>query len=163
MLSMRTLILLSALPGSGKSTWAAKYQKANPKTKIVSSDEIRQELFGKAQDFRDEALVWKTFLERLNRYGDEDENATVIADATNLQNVYRVMYCKQTPRFDRHVLIYLDLPFEVCCRQNRMRDEGRIVPEAVMRRFKDEFEPISDEVKELYDEVVTVRDFAPIY
>ncbi len=160
---MRTLILLSALPGSGKSTWAAKYKKANPKTKIVSSDDIREELFGKAQDFRDEGLVWRTFLERLNRYGEEDENATVIADATNLQNRYRMMYCLETPGFDRHVLVYFDLPFDVCCRQNRMRDEGRIVPQAVMERFQKEFEPISDEVKDLYDEVVVVRDFSPIY
>lgn len=157
------MILLSALPGSGKSTWAAKYQRANPKTKIVSSDSIREELFGKAQDFRDEGLVWKTFLERLNRYGAEDENATVIADATNLQNKFRAMYAKETPGFDRHVLVFFDMPFEACCRQNRMREEGRIVPENVMERFREEFEPISDEVRELYDEVVVVRDFSPIY
>lgn len=157
------MILLSALPGSGKSTWAAKYQRANPKTKIVSSDSIREELFGKAQDFRDEGLVWKTFLERLNRYGAEDENATVIADATNLQNKFRAMYARETPGFDRHVLVFFDMPFETCCRQNRMREEGRIVPENVMERFREEFEPISDEVRELYDEVVIVRDFSPIY
>ena len=83
---MRTLILLSAVPGSGKSTWAKKYQAAREHTFIVSSDDIREELFGKAQDFRDEGLVWKTFQNRLNQYGAMYEDSTVIADATNLQN-----------------------------------------------------------------------------
>ena len=40
---MRTLILLSAIPGSGKSTWARKYQKEHQNTYIVASDGYESE------------------------------------------------------------------------------------------------------------------------
>ena len=43
---MKTLIVLSAMPGSGKSTWAKKYQEEHPHTLIISSDKIRYELTG---------------------------------------------------------------------------------------------------------------------
>jgi predicted kinase len=67
---MRTLFVLSAIPGSGKSTWAKKYQKEHANTFIVSSDDIRYEFFGKANDFRNEPLVWDTFLKRINHYAE---------------------------------------------------------------------------------------------
>ena len=41
---MKTLMILSAIPASGKSTWAAKYQATHPNTYIVSSDQIRMEV-----------------------------------------------------------------------------------------------------------------------
>lgn len=102
---MRTLIVLSAIPGSGKSTWAKKYQKEHANSFIVSSDDIRMEFFGAVNDFRDEKRVWDTFLKRINDYADSSNEITVIADATNLQNKYRRMYAELTPHFEKHVLI----------------------------------------------------------
>jgi predicted kinase len=118
---MRTLFVLSAIPGSGKSTWAKKYQKEHDNTYIVSSDEIRYEFFGKVNDFRNESLVWDTFLERINHYAETMENVTVIADATNLQNKYRRMYAELTPKFERHVLVRFEIPYNICLLQNQMR------------------------------------------
>ena len=46
---MKTLIILSAMPGSGKSTWAKKYQEEHSHTLIISSDQIRFELTGQTQ------------------------------------------------------------------------------------------------------------------
>ena len=156
---MRTLILLSAVPGSGKSTWAKKYQAAREHTFIVSSDDIREELFGKAQDFRDEGLVWKTFQDRLNQYGAMYEDSTVIADATNLQNKYRKMYFDATPGFDKHILVIFDIPFDIAKKQNKMRSKERVVPEYAMDKLIAEWEDVSEEVKNLYDEVVYIRNF----
>ncbi len=155
---MRTLILLSALPGSGKSTWANAYKASHPHTYIVSSDEIRVELFGKAQDFRDERMVWDTYLKRLNEYGQEHEDATVIADATNLQNKYRRYYFEETPGFDRHVLVYFKIPYETCCRQNKMRNNDRIVPDKAMEKLYAELEEPDEETINLYDEYLTIRN-----
>ena len=156
---MRTLILLSAVPGSGKSTWAKKYQAAREHTFIVSSDDIREELFWKAQDFRDEGLVWKTFQDRLNQYGAMYEDSTVIADATNLQNKYRKMYFDATPGFDKHILVIFDIPFDIAKKQNKMRSKERVVPEYAMDKLIAEWEDVSEEVKNLYDEVVYIRNF----
>ena len=58
---MKTLIMLSAMPGSGKSTWAKAYQEAHPHTLIVSSDAIRYELTGQTQDFSKQKEVWELF------------------------------------------------------------------------------------------------------
>ena len=40
------LILCIGIPGSGKSTWAAKYLDEHKATTIISTDRLREELFG---------------------------------------------------------------------------------------------------------------------
>lgn len=153
------MILLSAIPGSGKSTWARKYQKEHPNTFIVASDEIRLQMFGKVNDFSHETIVWKTFMDQINNLAEMYRDVTVIADATNLQNKYRELYCKGTPRFDKHVLVRLDIPYDICLLQNKMREKDRIVPESVMRQMSLEMEEPSPEVLKMYDEYVIVKDF----
>ncbi|NCA96445.1 MAG: hypothetical protein EOM74_05640, partial [Methanomicrobia archaeon] len=51
---MKTLILLTAVPGAGKSTWAKRYQSEHPHTYIISSDDLRMELLGGYQNFSNE-------------------------------------------------------------------------------------------------------------
>ena len=93
---MKKMILLSAVPGAGKSTWAENYKRLNPEERvfIVASDEIRKELGGSYQYFKEEAKVWQLFLGRANDYAKEYEDVTVILDSTNLTNKYRRMYFK---------------------------------------------------------------------
>ena len=154
---MKTLILLSAIPGSGKSTWARKYQTEHPNTHIVASDDVRERVSGSAQNFTKESLVWQTFLEDLNSFADEPD-CTVIADSTNLQNRYRSYYFEQTPAFDRHILVVFNIPFETCLRQNKMRTGTRVVPDKAMRALADEFEIPTQEVIDLYDEYILIGD-----
>ena len=156
---MKTFILLSAIPGSGKSTWARQYQRKHDNTFIVSSDDIREELFGAPDDFRNERLVWDTYLRRINEYAALHENVTVIADATNLQNAYRRMYHDLTPRFDKHIFVLLKIPFETCLIRNQMRDPRRIVPHEAMERLRDEFEEPTIEIISMYDEYEVITDF----
>ena len=153
-------MLLSAIPGSGKSTWARKYASKHPHTVIISSDEIRVELFGKVNDFRDEKLVWETYLNRLNESYDIADDVTVIADATNLQNRDRKYYHDMTPKFDRHVLVLFDVPYEICWIQNKMRTGDRVVPDAAMEKLRLEMEKPTPEILSLYDEVIVVTDVA---
>ena len=63
---MKKVIIMSGIPGCGKSTWANNYIANNPKEKvfIVASDEIRKELGGKVQYFEEEDKVWNIFLTR---------------------------------------------------------------------------------------------------
>lgn len=153
---MSTLILLSAIPGSGKSTWAKQYVSTHPHTHIVSSDQIRLRLFGAVNDFRDEALVWKTFLEDLHRFGAEEGN-TVIADSTNLTNEYRRYYVEQTPEFDTHVLVLFHIPFDICKKQNLLRTGASVVPNAIMNQLHAQFEKPTQSVMDLYDECIIVE------
>ncbi|MCQ2741740.1 MAG: ATP-binding protein [Bacilli bacterium] len=155
---MSTLILLSAIPGSGKSTWARNYIKDHPNTKIVSSDDIREEFFGKPNDFRDEKFIWKTYLERIIKYGSEDPTCTVIADSTNLTNHYRRYYYEATPCFDKHILVAFNIPYEIAFLQNKMRSQSKIVPDSAMELLHKEWEDVSDDIKNLYDEYISITD-----
>ncbi len=156
---MKTLILLSAIPASGKSTWAKKYQAEHENTFVVASDAIRKELFGSEECFDDEKRVWKVFNERLNEHAEDMDDLTVIADATHLSNRLRKMYFDLTPKFDKHVLVVFDIPFEISLYQNSMRT--RKVPTDVMYKLKEEYEVPSKEIEDAYDEIIYIRDVSP--
>ena len=92
---MKTLIMLSAMPGSGKSTWAKAYQEAHPHTLIVSSDAIRYELTGQTQDFSKQKEVWELFSLRIHEYAKMHDDVTVILDALTDLNMLREKYVKE--------------------------------------------------------------------
>lgn len=152
---MKTFLLLSAIPGSGKSTWAKKYALEHENVHIVSSDGLREELGGAINNFDHEKEVWDLFLKRIHEYGKQ-EDVTVIADATMISNNFRKFYAINTPEFDRHVLVFFDIPYEVCKFQNKLRAAPAVVPEYALRRMHKQFESPSEEVIALYDEVITV-------
>ncbi len=156
---MRNLIVLSAIPGSGKSTWAKKYQQEHKNVFIVSSDSIRKELFGSESSFENEGLVWETFKKRLNEHIEDMDDLTVIADATHLSNQLRKLYYDLTPKFDKHTLVIFDVPFEVALYQNSLRE--RKVPMQAMEKLKKEYELPSREIETLYDEIIYIRDISP--
>jgi len=156
---MKTLIVLSGIPGCGKSTWTNNYQNSHPNTYIVESDEIRKRLTGGYQIFNQEANVWKTYMDELVEYSNRNEDLTVIADSTNLQNIYRKNYCVNTPNYDRHVLVFFDIPFDVAEKNNRKRKLNKIVPDYAMKKLEAELEPISDEIRTLYDEVIVINSY----
>ena len=74
---MPTLHMLVGLPASGKSTWAK--EQSLP---IVSSDDIRNELFGGEYNSADNAKVFATARERVCEYLKDGKD--VIYDATNI-------------------------------------------------------------------------------
>jgi predicted kinase len=156
---MRTMILLSAIPGSGKSTWARAFAADHPNTFIVSSDEIRKSLYGSVTNFQHEPEVWKTYLDTINNYADTMHDVTVIADATNLQNKYRIFYHDATPHFDKHILVLFKIPYDVCLIQNKMRTTDRVVPVSAMEKLEKEYEEPTEDVLKLYDEVQVVTSY----
>ena len=155
---MRTLIVLSGMPGSGKSTWARGYQKEHPATHLVASYEIRKEFFGAPNRFDDEDRVWKTFCERLTLGSKTDSDFTVIADATTLTNALRMRYYHLTPEFDRHVLVLFKI--QEYAKQNTQREQNRIVPQYAMDRMKGEYEEPNEEVKNTF-EIHIITHFSP--
>lgn len=156
---MRTFILLSAIPGSGKSTWAKQYAKTHANTKIVSSDEIRLREFGKVDDFSHEADLWRMFLEEIHTDG-KDEDVTVIADSTNITNHYRQYYAEETPEFDHKILVCFDLPFQTALAQNNLRTGDRVVPQHVMESMHKDFEAPDETTLKMYDEYLLIdKDF----
>ena len=155
---MKTLIMLSAIPASGKSTWAKNYQKTHSETYIVSSDEIRMEICG--GDYHDQSkqnLVWQVFDQRIHECALKSENATVILDALNDVNVVRLKYLTTTPEFDKKILVLFPSTLEKSREYNSKRPEEVRVPDNIIDVLYSKFEEPSQEVLELVDEVIEVK------
>lgn len=154
---MRTLIILSAIPASGKSTWAAQYQATHPNVRIVSSDAIRMEITGgDYQDHTKQKQVWELFSQRIHEYGAVD-GTTVILDALNDTNALREKYVKENPEFDKYILVMFQVNEERCRHYNSLRPKNISVPENIMDILINKFEQPTEEIKNLFDEIWEIR------
>lgn len=155
---MKTLIMLSAIPASGKSTWALEYQKNHPEVYIISSDLIRLEVtHGDYHDHTRQKEVWEIFEKRIHEYANISENATVILDALNDVNEVRYKYLSTTPEFDKKILVLFPNTFEKSKKYNDMRPKDASVPDDILVMLVNKFEEPSKEVLDLVDEVIEVR------
>ena len=77
------LIILIGIPGSGKSTWAARYASEHPGVLVVSSDGIRAELTG-TEEYLHPELDGKVFSIVRERVRTGILEHDVIVDATNI-------------------------------------------------------------------------------
>jgi predicted kinase len=77
------LFILVGVPGCGKSTWARRVLGGVH----VSSDEIRQELFGDEYNAKQNQQVFERFYKEIDKFLLTGIN--VIADATNLNSFAR--------------------------------------------------------------------------
>ena len=150
---MKTLIVLSAMPGSGKSTWAKRYKEEHPHTFIVSSDEIRYEITGTSQDFSRQNEVWELFSLRIHEYAKKYDDVTVILDALNDLNCLREKYVKENPEFDRYELVLFPRTPEQIKYYNKERAESSIVPDEQLDKLMKKWEEPSQEVLTLFNKV----------
>ena len=154
---MKTLIMLSAMPGSGKSTWAKAYQEAHSHTLIVSSDEIRFELTGTTQDFSKQKEVWELFSLRIHEYAKRYDDVTVILDALTDLNCLREKYVKENPEYDEYVLVLFPRTVEQIRFYNKQRQVSSIVPDEQLEMLINKWEEPTEEIKKLFNKVVEVH------
>ncbi len=125
------LWLIIGLPGSGKSTWARRFQQAGPEIAYISTDQIRGELFG------DEAIQgsWPQVWQRVQQdfqivvqQTDEGQVSGALYDATNVQRRgrRRVIQAARSSGFTRLQAVWLDVPLATCLERNQRR--ARQVP-----------------------------------
>ena len=150
---MKTLIMLSAVPASGKTTWAKKYQEEHPNVYIINSDDVRMEItHGDYKDHSRQKEVWQLFEKRIHEYGAISD-CTVILDALNDVNTVRLKYLTTTPEFDKKILILFPNTLDKSIYYNSQRDEKVRVPEQILVDLNHKFEEPSQEVLDLVDEV----------
>lgn len=154
------LIVLSGIPGSGKSKYAESLLiEYGDKVVIVSSDEIRKELTGKYASFGKESAVWKTLENRVDE-ASERSKAIVVIDATSLKNKKRYYYAKKfRNKFKSVELVVFRIPFFECLKRNKMRPEEKRVPEDVIHNMFLSQDPIeTDTVFNYFDKVFEIDD-----
>ena len=142
---MKTLIMLSAFPASGKSTWANKYKATHENVVILNSDDIRMEItHGDYQDHSHQKEVWELFERRIHEYAKD--GATVILDALNDTNEVRLKYLTTTPEYDKKILVMFPSSKERSEKYNGLRDVEVRVPDFILEGLINKFEEPSEDV-----------------
>ena len=131
---MAKFIMLIGLPGSGKSTYANTLTSSIRVTKYVSSDNIREELYGDASIQGNPQTVFKHMHDRTKQY--LSEGFDVVYDATNVTRKSRrgiINEVKPLVEFDGMEAHIIWAPYNECV--NRDKQRSRSVGEAVIRKF----------------------------
>lgn len=133
---MAKLLMAVGIPASGKSFFYENFLKGDYIR--VSSDAIREEVFGDVNDQSHNAevfqLMWDLTVKSLKA------KRNVYYDATNLSAKRRIGFLKSIshiPNIEYEAIIFA-VPFELAKERNAMR--SRVVPEEVMNRMLHRFE-----------------------
>lgn len=146
----RVLVLPIGIPGSGKTFWS----KAS-KLPCVSSDDIREELYGDASIQGSFKEVFDLYYKRINTI--LDTVGICIGDATNITR-----WARETAIFRTHptkvVYVIMNNDLDRALRNNANR--SRVCPERVIRRMYRQLQnepPCNDSFKEIC-EIQYVKD-----
>lgn len=148
-------------PGSGKSTIAKTLVKNLDKTVIVSSDEIRKELFGDLIQ-GNASEVFKVCHDRILFCVKNGYN--VIFDATNISRKKRTAFYRKMKKYAFVENYFVLEPLEKILEQNRQREGLERVPEDVIKRMYMSMDPprvtvdcdsfvVHGNIKEFTDEI----------
>lgn len=152
---MSKLIILSGIPGSGKTTYALGLKSILPRVAIISSDEVRKDVTGNVLDGSQETRVWQEFEKRVIAAGAHHD--IVIADSTALTNLIRMKWYRAFRQAYTNIeLVYLDLPFAVCWERNIARE--RIVPLNPMAGMFKLLEEPDEEVNNSFDSIIVIKE-----
>lgn len=142
-----TLVVLSGLPGSGKSSLKARLCGLTPEqleAAWVSTDALRERVLGSLVDLDERGSRYKRLHESANEFiyamvsgivrTRLAHGFTTFVDATNLTDADRASWVRLAEEAGaRCLIVILDTSLEQCLENNRLRDKR--VPEAVIREM----------------------------
>ena len=148
---MANLYIMSGLPGSGKSTYALELSKG--KGIILSTDSIRETLTGSTTNLSKDKDVWRVVYDTLD---NRLEGYDYIVDATNLSTKRRRTYLRYKSKFDKIILVYMDVPISVAKERNAHRD--RVVPDkAIDSMQKIKLQSENDMTNLGFDDIIVMK------
>ena len=125
-------IMLIGLPGSGKSTYAAKLTNTQKVTKYLSSDKIREELYGDESIQGDPNKIFRIMHERVKEYLAEGYD--VVYDATNVTRKNRRGIVTEVKKYCDDIEAHIVwAPYTECITRDKTRKKS--VGEDVIRKF----------------------------
>ena len=160
---MNKLVVLSGVPGSGKSYISLLLkEKRKSHLYVVSSDNLRTQVGGSQTNLNNEELVWKMYYELAKVYS-LDKDGIVVLDSTNANTKFRIDCVKEIKdNFDEVDLVIFKLDRITVMRQNLDREFP--IPSDALERLIDNFEDITEKDKEFFDKIYVVdkHDLSPI-
>lgn len=118
---MSKLIMMVGLPASGKSTLAKKLASTYS-AKILSSDEIREELFNDINHQSSNSKVFEVMNTRAKHLLNQGEN--IVYDATNINRKRRVHLIKHELKADENIVYYINTPLSKCLYNDSQRERS---------------------------------------
>lgn len=153
---MSKLIMMVGLPASGKST-KAKELSEQYNAVVLSSDQLREELFNDINFQGDNVKLFEELHKRANQHLTEGYN--VILDATNTNRKRRMHLIKNEIKADEYTCYYMNTPIGECLYNDGKR--GRQVGyEVINKMYKAMQIPIKSEG---WDEVIIYNKSLPYH
>jgi predicted kinase len=122
--------LLIGPPGSGKSTFARQRIVHNPNLQLISTDQIRERLYGHAEIQGDWVEIESIIRAQISTAIAQGK--PIIYDATNCNRADRIAFLQNFTQFPHifWVALQLQAPVSLCKQRNQQRD--RQVPEHII-------------------------------
>lgn len=135
---MADFIMLIGLPSAGKSFLANQLKSKTKNLIVLSSDEIRKELFGDENEQSNPEIVFETMRDKTHNALRNGVN--VVYDATNIKRKHRRALLNTLPKC-RKVAYVVWAKYDLCVKQdaNRSRSVGESVIKRMIRGFQPPF------------------------
>ena len=142
---MRAFVFCGA-PGAGKSTYAATLSKIE-EAKIISGDDIREDLYGSANTQGNWVEIWDRIEEEVESCAGDNKN--VILDGTYYTSGYReeAIAMLRSYGYDQIEAVVIDTSLDNCIFRNASRHRG--VPRHIVIEMH---EKLKSSLKGIYDE-----------
>lgn len=146
-----TIVLLVGPCGCGKTTYALKYIEQHNNTIHLSSDKVREELWGDEAIQGDSNEVFRLLQSRAIDALNNGYN--VVYDCTNMTRKDRACIISVCPKFAKIEAHVIFSPIETCIERDaaRKRTVGKVVIDKMLKRFQ---APWYDEG---FDEIKIIR------
>ena len=141
--------MLCGIPGSGKSTYAKELSQTENAI-ILSSDQLRLELFGDVNHQENNGELFQELYRRAKQFLNQGNN--VIIDATNISQKRRIHFINEFKKFKKEC-IYLSTPYLNCVIRDYERDK-KVGVQVIHRMYKQMQIPFKEEG---WDEVKYVK------
>ena len=156
-----SLIILVGVSGSGKTTYAQKYIEENPNTIHLSSDKIREELFGDEATQGDNNKVFSLMQSRA--IDALNNGLSVVYDATNVTRKDRSYIIALCPKFVKIECHIVWAPISYCIYRDefmRNRTVGKQVIDKMLKRFQAPYyDEGIDEIKVIMPDDFDVKEY----
>ena len=154
---MGKLIILSGVPGSGKSYFSHVLRdRKGSHVYIISSDALRDLVTGNQQNISEDDLMWKMFYD-LARVYSRDPRGIVVLDSTNTTVHYRLQAGKALrDLFEQIDLVSFHMKPETIYRQNLDREWP--IPTEALAHYIETFEKPSAEDYAFFDHVYILEN-----